>query len=125
MNIQKRGLGPISGPEDYAVATSELRQLVSLENATAEDRQYLAGLNDVIGEYHQFSFGSATAQPRKMLQYLLEVAKNITVEDAEVASGTSDLNRYLGQHRDLTAEERAKLALFFGVNENVFVGEEQ
>jgi len=122
MNTQKRGLGPITGPEDYDRAVREMRDLARTTTALpAEVNDYMVALTGVVNEYHQFSFGSAKALPQKMLQYLLEVARNVTLEDAEAATGTTNLQGFMAKHRDLDANERCKLAQFFGVSEDVFV----
>jgi len=118
---KRRGLGPITGPEDFNQAVEEMGVLLLADDMSADDRSYFERLCAILDEYKQFSMGKARALPQKMLAYLSEVAKPITLDALESTIGISDLSEFMACHRQLTADERDKLAEYFGVSPQLFV----
>jgi len=117
----RRGLGPIMGPEDRHRAVEEMGILLLADEMTDDERAYFDQLRAILDKYKQFSMGKPRALPQKMLAYLIEIAKPITLDALEAETGIDDLERFMVYHRQFTVDERRILGEYFEVDPAVFV----
>jgi HTH-type transcriptional regulator/antitoxin HigA len=119
--VQCVPLKPIRSERELDEAINMVNYLIDREKMTAEEKDYLHVLGDLIKEYEDDHYVFESVPPSAMLRHLIE-AKGVTqtqvAKDCRIAEST--ISELLAGTRQLNRNHIAKLSVYFHVEPGVF-----
>ncbi len=129
MLIRQLPLAPIKNKEHLAEATALMKELSTpdrLTSLTDDECNYLDVLTDLIVKYEREHWKrlAKAMTPAEALQYLLEQSDTSQSELARrTDTSQSHISEFLAGTRNLSKENIVKIARFFSVSPELFLGD--
>ena len=111
----------IHSDDEHQRLTNELMRLDEAEDPTREEKELAELLTVLIEEYEERRYPIGRADPRGVLQHLME-ARNLSQKDLWKVFGSKGIaSEVLNGKRSISKTHAKKLAQFFHVSPEVFI----